>query len=783
MVKFCKSGVAGICLLLSSFALCAQDCHIALRGRLVLEQGEPVPFASVFVPEVKKRTVSDADGYFSLANLCEKTDYTVEVNHVQCAHFVQKIRLLENTEVVFHLLHDHDLKEVTVVQKATVQKVLQSVSVVQDADLENAKGVNLGEALKRLPGVTILQTGATIAKPVIQGLHSNRIAIVSNNVVLEGQQWGSEHAPEIDPFTAGKITVVKGAAGVRYGVGAMGGAIVIEPAPLREQAGKGGWLTLGGFSNGLGGVAAGSTDWHLPEKSLTFRFQGTAKRSGNLRAPDYWLSNTGASELNASAMAGWKHQKWGKTWQHELAVSTFNQRVGILRAAHIGNLTDLQRAISSPVPLNNADTFAYNIQRPFQHIFHQTTKYKGTVRLSDIWKLTTQYAFQFNYRREYDVVRSSAADRPQLSFRLWNNALDAALEHLPIRHWQGGVGLQATHQLNYVGRGGLIPDYTQWSGAVWAMERWRRYPSPWEFEMGLRYDYRQTRATTEGSLRNIDTLVHFGNVSGTAGVLYHLGKYWNFTLNSGYAWRPPHVNELFARGVHHGAGTFEAGRADLKPEKAWNNNLTLQFQKNRAEGSLTLYQNRIQDFIYLNPLSTFVLTARGAFPAYNYDQANVVLSGLDGAVSVPVLPSWSLEGRLSLLRGYRSFSVGDNQRDWLPLMPTDRYQYGVRWSPKRKPQKTGENTHSGETYCRLMGSFVAQQRRIPSEGLIKNPPAAFNLFAFDAVHTFPIKNNTLEIGVNIQNIINSTYREYLNFFRFFADEPGVNIGFRAKYIF
>lgn len=85
--------------------------------------------------------------------------------------------------------------------------------------MDAGKGVNLGETLKRLPGVTTLNTGATISKPVIQGLHQpDRHR--QNSVVLEGQQWGSEHAPEIDPFSADKITVVKGAAGVRYGVGA-----------------------------------------------------------------------------------------------------------------------------------------------------------------------------------------------------------------------------------------------------------------------------------------------------------------------------------------------------------------------------------------------------------------------------------------------------------------------------------------------------------------------------------------------------------------------------------
>jgi iron complex outermembrane receptor protein len=48
-------------------------------------------------------------------------------------------------------------------------------------------------------------------------MHSNRVLILNNGIRQEGQQWGSEHAPEIDPFMAQKLTVIKGAAGVRYG--------------------------------------------------------------------------------------------------------------------------------------------------------------------------------------------------------------------------------------------------------------------------------------------------------------------------------------------------------------------------------------------------------------------------------------------------------------------------------------------------------------------------------------------------------------------------------------
>ncbi len=775
----------GVCWLVCSVAgLSAQDCHVALRGKITeAETREPLAFATVVVAEANRVAVSDIDGVFVVPNLCEGATYTISVSHVECEHQTQVVRLTENTLLEFHLNH-HVLQEISIVEKAVAPTPAQSAVELSGAELAASQGQSLGQALRNLPGLSSLNTGATISKPVIQGLHSNRVAIINNQVALESQQWGAEHAPEIDPFGAQKITVVKGAAGVRYGVGAMAGAIVLEAAPLRKVPGWGGWLSLGGFSNGGGGVGAAAVDWHAPGSSLALRLQGTLKRSGNLRAPDYWLGNTAAGEQNLALSAGWKTG----SWSHEASWSRFAQQLGILRAAHIGNLSDLQRAIDSPTPLQNDDWFSYRIDRPRQTVQHYLARYKTTWYFAEKWKSSAQYAFQYNQRREYDVVRQSgsAADKAQLAFQLWSNQLDLSIEHLPIRHWEGGIGLQGIQQLNYVGKGGLIPDYQTFGGALWLLERWRRYPHPWEYEFGLRYDYRQTQATTSGSLNNIDTLVRFGNLSATGGIIWHLSKSLSATLHAGYAWRPPHANELFARGVHHGAATYEQGRPDLQAEKAWNNSLSLQFSCQNIQLQASVYHNRIDNFIYLDPQRTAVLTSRGAFPAYFYTQATARLQGADASASIPLFAGISLEGRASLLRGYRlARDSGDHarRRDWLPLLPADRYQYGLQWQPR---------TAAG-TFFRLMASTTLRQSRIPEAGLLKSPPPAFTLFSFDAGHRLTFKNPkkqkekeagpNLEIGLSIQNLGNIRYREYLNFFRFFADEPGLNVGLRARWTF
>ncbi|HQV34432.1 MAG TPA: TonB-dependent receptor plug domain-containing protein, partial [Calditrichia bacterium] len=114
-------------------------------------------------------------------------------------------------------------EEVNVVgRREELKDALRSVTVLEDEALFRNQGQTLGDLLRDLPGVSILQTGPSIAKPVIRGVHSDRILIVNAGVHMEGQQWGDEHAPAIDPFAQARVEVLRGAAGVEYGAGAIG---------------------------------------------------------------------------------------------------------------------------------------------------------------------------------------------------------------------------------------------------------------------------------------------------------------------------------------------------------------------------------------------------------------------------------------------------------------------------------------------------------------------------------------------------------------------------------
>lgn len=109
---------------------------------------------------------------------------------------------------------------------------LQQSAVIDTKVLEQSPALSLAQLLEKLPGVSSISSGSTIAKPVIQGMHSSRILMINNGVRMESQSWGADHAPEIDHTGASVVEVIKGAETVRYGYGAVGGVVLLNEAPL-----------------------------------------------------------------------------------------------------------------------------------------------------------------------------------------------------------------------------------------------------------------------------------------------------------------------------------------------------------------------------------------------------------------------------------------------------------------------------------------------------------------------------------------------------------------------
>ncbi len=429
------------------------------------------------------------------------------------------------------------------------------VESLSGRELDKTRGLTLGDALKRVNGVTAMTNGPNVSKPVINGLHSNRILVLNNGIRQEGQQWGSEHAPEVDPFLANKLVVIKGAGALRYGGDAIGGVVLVEPRALPVKPGLAGEVNMSAFSNNRLGALSAIIEQQIPAvPGLSWRLQGTLRKGGNTRTPDYWLDNTGVEEYNFSAAAGYKRKNYGI----ELFYSQFNTNLGVFEGSHIGNRTDLEQAIKQGRPLPEyTEGFSYNIERPYQHVEHELFKVKGFVNTGNAGKLNIVVARQFNYRQELDHNSALSVNQMNLNLTTWTGEL--LWDHRSWKGLRGTIGATGMYQENSYQRRLFIPNYEsrQW-GLFWT-EKWESADNKWLLEGGVRYDNKEYYNISDNTHDIRYPERDYASFSGSLGAQFRITDNFHASVNAARAWRAAGVNELYASGLHHGAAVIEQG--------------------------------------------------------------------------------------------------------------------------------------------------------------------------------------------------------------------------------
>ncbi|MBL7882783.1 MAG: TonB-dependent receptor, partial [Bacteroidia bacterium] len=589
-----------------------------------------------------------------------------------------------------------------------------------------------------------------------------------NGIRQESQQWGSEHAPEIDPFIANKLTVVKGANGVRYGSDAIAGVVLVEPNALRDSAGIGAELNLVGMSNGRGGVVSAIIDQNFKKLSaLSWRLQGTLKKVGSVEAPKYILKNTGVEEYNFSAAMGWNKKRYGA----EIFYSQFNTTIGVFSGAHIGNVTDLMMAIDRPEPLEKSE-FTYKIDRPYQHIEHELFKASAYLLTGDVGKLSFIYARQYNLRNEFDKHKSrndsiAALNRPELKYQITSHTADVLWEHHSIKKFTGTIGISGMKQSNtYQGRF-FIPNFRSYTGGVYIVERYTK--NKFQLELGIRYDYRFLQIYKYVNNVIVSPKYNFDNTSGTIGAIYKYSSKAIVSLNAGTAWRAPNVNELHSKGIHHGAATYEIGNENLKAEKAYNVIANFTFIGHKKWMlDMSGYYKRIVDFIYLKPKFPATVTISGAFPTFEYTQTDATLTGMDMHVSYNITPQLVISEKVSMLR-----AVDNKTKNYLVQMPADRFTTELTYNFKNRKRLN-------ETYITLGGMYENKQWRVAANSDYMPPPKAYFLLNAEIGTTFQFNKQKIVVAIGGTNLLHTSYRNYMNRFRYYADEIGRNFTLRVK---
>ena len=773
--------------------------QVTITGVISDENGLPLRDAHLHI--ANKTTSTDANGTYVLSGI-PKGKQKLYIS------FIGYYAIEETIEISTDLTINRQLKlDVTKLDDITIQQLSNSKSessneqVLKSATIEKFSNQTLGEALKEVSGVSILKTGSTIVKPVINGLHSNRVPIINNNVRLEDQQWGTEHAPNFDINAAGKITVIKGASALQYGGDAIGGIVIIEPEVIKKDTLVGKTI-LNLASNGMGGSLSSSLQ-KGNRYGWSWNALGTFKYLGDRETPDYVLSNSGNREQNFSGGIRFAQEKYNFNAMY----SFYNAQIGIIKASHIGNVNDLYNSINNQQP-SVIEPFTYSIDAPKQEVQHHLAKLNYQRWLSENTSIDFQYAFQFNNHLEFDVRRNDEnTNKAALDLQLATHTFLADYK-TNIENWRLKSGLNLGYQNNFAnpktGVRPLIPSYEKLDAGLYGIAVYK-FDNATSLESGIRYDFSTIEATkyylkSRWTERGYDAeFSHF--IVGEEGNQW-LAKptfdYHNFTANIGFrkqfhhemewlvnvslASRNPNPSELFSDGLHHSTGQIELGDLRLKKEQAYKFNTTFKKDWKSFQVQLNPFINRISNFIYLQPTG-FETTIRGAFPVWEFKQTEALLTGFDVNTKWEISNHFSHELGMAYVNG-QNLSTDEYLIDMPPFVINNKIQY--------------KNESWFNFATELKSEVVFRQNQFPNYNFVTNivvddaltpvlvdissPPKGYHLLHFYSEMTFKInKRNSLTTSFSVQNIMNTTYRDYLNRQRFFVDEMGRNIQIQLKF--
>jgi iron complex outermembrane recepter protein len=750
-----------------------------------------------------KTVSSNSDGNYSIKNL--PTGATkIYVSYLGYQPIDTIVNLSSDMNLDFTLkVKTAKLEEVFVKHiEANVTKSVLEHKIKIEA-IEKYSNKSLGDALKEVAGVSSLKTGTTVVKPIINGLYGSRVPVLNNNVRLEDQEWGTEHAPNFDINAAGKITVIKGSSGLQYSGDAVGGLVIIEPMVFKKDTLLG--KSIFNFdSNGRGGSLSSSL--HKGNyQGFSWNALGTFKYLGDREAANYVLSNTGNREANFTGDLKYSGQKYDVTSFY----SFYNAEIGILSASHIGSATDLYNSINNKVPYVVKD-FTYNIKNPKQEVKHHIAKVSANYIFDEATTLSFQYAFQFNKRLEFDVRRKSFEDKPALDLELKTHALNLDFKRM-LHDWAFKTGVSTTLQKNVAnpltGIRPLIPTYNKSDLGIYGIVN-HRFSDTFSIDTGLRFDFTSINATKyyfksrwdersyNAQFANIiigdfgtqwltKPNFNFQNVSASVGFLKDFEKDLKWFVNMSLATRNPNPSEFFSDGLHHATGIIELGDLALKKEQSLKISTALQKKWSKFYLEVNPYLNSIQNFMFLKPISPdgFEKTNRGTFPAWEYTQTNARLAGIDIESRWNLNERWFQTFAMAYVNG-RDVSKKLALIDMPPLNMNSKIQFSKKeWH---------------ELLLELKGDIIFRQTRFPNNNFITNivvngnleprtvdistPPPAYNLLHFYSEMKFKtFKNGFTTVAFSIQNMFNTSYRDYLNKQRFFADETGRNIQIQLKF--
>ncbi len=716
-----------------------------LSGRVVEEIGDqPLPGVQVRLPDLDRGTLTDANGRFRIGGLPCSREVVVGFHLPGYAPRHERLRLPRPGELLVRLSPARGFREEVTVSAlpwaAKKLEVAQTVDVVDADTLETSAGLSVGAAVEQVPGVQNVSTGEQAGKPMIRGMTNERVLLLSDGFAHHYQEFSLRHPPNVEPYDAERIEVIRGPASVLYGAGAMGGVVNLVSPPL--PAGERGEVSLHGeVLAGSGSNARSLTDRARIEGAIGafgWRASWTRRVADDAETPDRELANTDYSQSSGEVALGVTLEggiriegKWNH-WENDFGFFLpplphfrlgLRNDIGHVEATFPGSSGEWKVAVHR----------AQNIRKVWPRGKHGP--------LSVDLDLETRIA-RVEWKRE---GKGGSRSWALLELRNQDNMTRGSVPLLPNYHASGWAAA-VFHEVRLLPRDGF--------------ERL-------VLDLGLRWDARRVAVHDTGGRADLRGFSRsFGALTGSVGATFRLTDKVSLAANLGRGWRPPSEYEMFARGQHSGVAAWEEGNPGLAEETNLNAELALRWRTPRLEGSVSLYRNAFDGHIYAAETGRTVTLPDGTtLPVVEYRQGDAIIEGYEGNVR------WTVTRQIALsATGSHVLTENRETGRRLPVTPPDHVLLGARW----QPHVTGNWHHP---YVELRADVVRPGRASgPDELFSRTDTPGYTLWGLSAGIHRRTPGGDLRLDLVVQNLFDKRYVAFLDTYKQWADVLGGAVG-------
>ncbi len=508
-------------------------------------------------------------------------------------------------------------------------EMTQPVTVLEGDALVRQREATLGETLEGEPGISASHFGAGASRPIIRGMDGARVRVLSDGSELQDASTVSpDHAVTTEPLLARQIEVLRGPAALVYGAGAVGGVVNVlddkVPTAISDKGYEGSAELRAGSA---ARETAGALSLTGGAGNVAVHVEAAGRDGGDYRVGSGWAGGgrvPGSFNRGESGSVG---LSWiGSRGYLGLAVTRQNARYGLPGHnhgfegchAHGDHLHcgshdgddhghdhgDMAQAGS--VPVVDLRSERMDIRGELRDPFAGFSALRLRAGVTD-------------YR--HDEVEDGAI---ATTFRNKAHDLRVELQHQPIAGLRGLIGVQSSRRkFSAVGEEAYIQPTLTRKWGLFVLEEYRLgdWHGDWRLEGALRHDRQQAELQDGTAQRS-----HNGT-SASLGARWRFAPGYSAGASLTRASRAPTAEELYARGLHLATATYERGDASLRAESSRNIDLGLHKTSGDTTFDLSLYRNRIRNYIYGRTLDEL-----DGLQLLQYSQADATFTGAEGRV-------------------------------------------------------------------------------------------------------------------------------------------------------